>query len=503
MLARKSILIMGSRMVMSLMGFVSLYFIANEIQQGYVGSVATAISILSIIGIFTDLGYSQAHIKRISEGKDLGTCVGTYLAIKTALMAAFVIVTFVSIWVMKNILNVGFETSYDENVIYIMLIWSVISGFSVVVTNTFIGLQEMAKTQLVLVFSSLIQSIATIYVALFQPEVYLYAFIWPIGAMVNLMVGIYLMRKISVKKPSWSLFKSYTSFALPLMFIVGIGPLTLHLDKTMIKFFWSNDDVAVYWFAQRYIQLPDTLTQSVSVVLFPAFSEMVSRGSKKLVRAITLNAERYLSMVVFPASFILMAVSTPMFRIFTDVQYEGAAIVFSILLGWVILRALNRPYVVHFAAFNKPKYSLYQSIIFLPVNVILNLIFIPDSLFGVPMLGLGGVGAALASLGQVIISFLVGRYLSRKLIKIPINKRIFRHIVAAAIPSLALVIFRIQIMEFTRFYHVLISAFLGGVIYMFILFLFGEFKKRELTILMDTINLKKMFTYVKGELLHK
>ncbi len=503
MLARKSILIMGSRIIMSVMGFISLYFITQEIKQGYVGSVAYAISVLSIIGIFTDLGYSQAHIKKVSEGKDLGKCIGTYLTIKAVLMGGFIIVTLAGIWVMRHVLNMGFETSYTENVIYIMLIWSVISGFTVVVTNTFIGLQEMAKTQIVLVISSFIQTLATIYVALFQPAVYLYALVWPIGAAVNLIAGAYLIRKVRIKKPSWSFFKDYTKFALPLMLVVGIGPLALHIDKTMIGYFWSNDDTAVYWVAQRYIQLPDTLTQSVSVVLFPAFSEMIARGSKDTIRWATLNAERYLSMVVFPASFILMAVSSPLFTIFTNVQYEGAAIVFSILMGWVILRALNRPYLVHFAAFGKTKYSLYQTLLFLPINIILNIIFIPDSIFGIKMLGMAGVGAALASLGGVMIGFIVGRFLSRRLIKIPLNTSVFRHIVAAAIPSLLLFLFRTRVMELTRWFHVIGAIIVGGIIYMVILHLVGEFSKKEWNMLMEVIDVRKMIDYIKEELFHR
>jgi len=52
---------------------------------------------MGFVGLFNfiaDLGFSSAHVKRISEGKDLGECIGTFATIKillTVIMVALVI----------------------------------------------------------------------------------------------------------------------------------------------------------------------------------------------------------------------------------------------------------------------------------------------------------------------------------------------------------------------------------------------------------------------------
>jgi hypothetical protein len=51
-----------------------------------------------------------------------------------------------------------------------------------------------------------------------------------------------------------------------------------------------------------------------------------------------------------------------------------------------------------------------------------------------------------------------------------------------------------------RWYHLLLISFLGLGIYLLILALFREFTKKELDFLLDTLNIKKMLSYIKEEL---
>ena len=46
------------------------------------GVVAYAGTLVGFVALFWDLGYTNAHIKRASEGKDLVLCVGTFLAVR-------------------------------------------------------------------------------------------------------------------------------------------------------------------------------------------------------------------------------------------------------------------------------------------------------------------------------------------------------------------------------------------------------------------------------------
>ena len=104
---------------------------------------------MAFIGMFNviaDLGFSSAHVKRISDGKDLGECIGTYATIKillTVIMAALVI-GGIAIW--KYVLHNEFFDATKESVIYIFLLYYIFSNLAFIALQTFVGRKEIAKS---------------------------------------------------------------------------------------------------------------------------------------------------------------------------------------------------------------------------------------------------------------------------------------------------------------------------------------------------------------------
>ena len=75
----------------------------------------------------TNLGFVNAHIKRVSEGKDLGRCIGTFLSVKFVLIASALFILISSLFIWTNVLGRGFETSEHLQAIYIILFFRVSS----------------------------------------------------------------------------------------------------------------------------------------------------------------------------------------------------------------------------------------------------------------------------------------------------------------------------------------------------------------------------------------
>ena len=188
MLARKSLLLALSQFLSLGFGFVSLYFITNNIpntpQQPYVGNVAAAIAFVGFFGFMMDLGFGTTHIKKVSEGQDEGRCNGTYLAIKAVFTAIYIPLVLVSIW--------GYETFYMEfehghftELVLIFLGWGILSNVTIACTTIMIAKQEVAKSTMVAVVSGLFQSIITIIVVLATDNLMIFASTWVIGAVVS------------------------------------------------------------------------------------------------------------------------------------------------------------------------------------------------------------------------------------------------------------------------------------------------------------------------------
>jgi len=73
MIARKSALIASAKMLDGSLAYIALFFITRYMSPEDYGIVAFALGFAGLFSIFGTLGFNNAHIKKISEGKELGT----------------------------------------------------------------------------------------------------------------------------------------------------------------------------------------------------------------------------------------------------------------------------------------------------------------------------------------------------------------------------------------------------------------------------------------------
>ena len=142
MIARKSFLIVISNFIVQIIGWIGLVVLAKlwgDFAPQALGTIGFAMSFLALFNIIADLGFSKAHIKRVSEGKDLGSCIGTFAAIKICLTGLMVTVVFVAIFIWKHVMQEGFYDATTESIIYVFLIYYAFSNLASIASVTFIG----------------------------------------------------------------------------------------------------------------------------------------------------------------------------------------------------------------------------------------------------------------------------------------------------------------------------------------------------------------------------
>ena len=169
MIARKSFLIISTHFIITLLGWIGIVVLAKlwgDFAPSALGIIGFAMSFLSLFRIISDLGFSRAHVKRVSEGKDLGTCIGTFATIKILLTSIMVLVIFASIYILKNVFHSGFYDATTESVIYVLIFHSVITSFSSIAIKTFTGKREIAKLQIAHMFENIVHVPLSIIVAI-------------------------------------------------------------------------------------------------------------------------------------------------------------------------------------------------------------------------------------------------------------------------------------------------------------------------------------------------
>ena len=503
MIARKSALIVATNILNGILGYVALYFITRYMSPGDYGIVAFALGFVTLFTIFGNLGFNAAHIKRISEGKDLGKCIGTFLTTKIGLTGLMALITLGAIFFWKVIMGRGFETTTHELAIYIMIGYWVIRLFARSFVSTFNAQKEIAKAQIPLLLEILVRVAVTIYVVLAGFGAIQLALTYIAGEIVYFLSTLYFFRRYPIKRLSSDYFKDYSKFAFPLIIVVACSTIMTNIDKILIQLFWSAADVGYYFAAFRLTVFINMFTIAIGTLLFPTFSMLHADNNIEGIRRLTFQSERYLSMLVFPMVFGMVILAKPIAYILLS-GWMPAVPILQILPFFVLLAALERPFQSQFLGMDRPKLARNRVIIMVCFNVFLNIILIPADIqsVGLKLAGLGAKGAAIATVVSYGIGLIYSRSMAWKLNKIKGSSKVLLHALAAIImvAMLYVVLYSFNVIVFiARWYHLLGFALLGFGIYISVLFLLGEFTKKDLDFFLDALNIRKMFRYIKEE----
>jgi O-antigen/teichoic acid export membrane protein len=504
MIARKSVLIITLNLLNGLLGYIALFFISRYMSPWDYGVVAFAYGFVSLFSIFGSFGFPHAHTKKISEGKNLGTCIGTFLSIRLTLMGVMTSVVLIAVLVWKVIIGRGFESSTHETAVYIMLGYCVLNIFSNSVIQTFRAKKEIAKAQFPLFFEVIARVIATIFVAVGGYGALALALTYIVGWAANIISSLYFIHGYPINRPQKNYLKEYSAFAFPLIIVDVCSIIMTNIDKVLIQLFWSAEDVGYYFSSFKLSQFINMFTVAIGMLLFPTFSTLHSKRDIKGINKLLLDSTRYLSMIVFPMVFGIVVLAEPTVFILLS-GWMPAVPILQILPFFVLFAALERPYQSQFLGMNQPKLARNRVLIMVCSNVILNVLLIPEDIqmIGIKLVGLGARGAAVATVISYALGLFYSRMMSWRLTQIKGNPRIIIHAISAGIMAaiLYLMLYRMNLLVIiTRWYHLLAFAFIGFGIYIIILIMLREFTKKDFFFFIEILNIKKMLSYIKQEI---
>ena len=504
MIARKSALIIIVQLLNGIIGFVGLKFIALYMEPWEYGVVGFAYGFVSLFSIFGELGFNAAHVKRISEGKDLSKCLGTFATIKVILTGILASVTILSIILWRFVFGRGFESPVHEQAVYILLFYFVLANLTQVFTTTFSAKKEIAKGQIPYFIYTIIRVFITIIIAYFGFGVLALAYTYLIGEIFQFIVAYYFFRTYPVKKPSVDYLMNYAKFAFPMAIASAASIVILNVDRVFIQLFWGAQQVGEYFAVFNLSRFILNFSSAVVVILLPTISEYHAKNNMDDIRKLTLASERYLSMITFPIVILLVVLAEPVIRILLSDKYMPALTVLQILPFFVLFEVLSQPYMSQLQGMNMPHIVRNRILIMMIVSIILNLILVPVDIqsLGLKLAGLGATGSALAIVIAYFVGFITTRVYAFRVAKMKGNNKILLHIFASILMGV-IVYFTLHIINIGRWYELAGICLLGLFFYLCILFLVREFKKDDFNLFLDTVNIKKMVSYVWSEVRKK
>jgi len=503
MLARKSTLIMAASIMEAALAYVALFFIARYMGPGDYGIIGFAMGFVGLFALLSNLGFNSAHVKRISEGKDLGTCIGTFLVTKLGLVGLMASATVGAVFFWKFVIGRGFESSTHETAIFVILGYFILERISTIFQTTFTAETKIAKAHIPIFIATVTRTGAIIFVAVsgFGPIALAFAYVF--GHIFLFSINLLLFRKYPVRKPSKEYFKEYSRFAIPLIAASVSAAIMTNIDKVLIQLFWTAEEVGYYFASFRICGFIVVAGASIGTLLFPTISNFHAKKDVTSIKNILHLSERYISMLTFPMVVGVIALAEPAVYILLSDSFYPAVTVFRVLPFFALLYALSIPYTSQFLGMGRPKLARNRILIMVFLNIFLNIILIPKDiqLLGVKLFGLGATGAAIATVVSYSMGLIYCRFVTWKLIKLKFNFRILLHLFAASIMGTILYWIDISnIIPIERWYELLAVGFLGLGIYIGILIILREFTRKDFNFIIDTLNIKKMWIYIVKEI---
>ncbi len=179
----------------ALVGYAAMFFIIRYMGKEALGIVAFSISFVGLFSFITNLGFDNAHIKKISDEKNLGKCNGTYISIKISLIAVFVFIVIFSIYFWKDIMGNGFETKMHEQAVYLSIIYWCLFSILYIFVSTFNGKRKIARSQTLIFINNFTRSLLTIIIAVLSLGVLALVNAYIAGVLVAILVALYLSEK--------------------------------------------------------------------------------------------------------------------------------------------------------------------------------------------------------------------------------------------------------------------------------------------------------------------
>ena len=212
-----------------------------------------------------------------------------------------------------------------------------------------------------------------------------------------------------------NIYKMMIRYAAPLIPMAVSWWITAVSDRYMVRAFVDDVNVSDRYSAAYKIPTLVTLLCTVFSQSWN-YSSVAEHDEKERSKFFSNVFAFYFSLLFLMASLII-AFSRLLTSLTMDPAYFDAWSYIPLLAGATAFSALSTFIGSAYTVRMKSSYSMWTSLVGAGMNILLNLLLIPKSLFGVQLAGLGAMGAAIATIISYFSVFLIRALTARHYVK--------------------------------------------------------------------------------------
>ena len=452
-------------------GIITLLFnmiIARAFSESLLGTykhimlIVNMITAICILGIPTTISYFYSSYNEEKKNKFLGNTITilSFISIITSLLIILFREQVASTLNNPQILDyINIISAY----IFIMIVSSFLENLFIS-SNNAVGLGKIYITYTISNFIFMLIS-----VLIFKSLYLLIVSMVIIEIIRTIVMYVYIRNKEKFTlKIDFPMMSSQIKFALPLGVVALVQNLNMYIDKLFISNRYEPEQFAAFANAATDIPLVGIVTVSIAAVILPQMSK-IYRESKDFnaVLDIWKDSCNKTAMIMFPIFWIAFLFSVGYIEFIFSKKYiiQSTPIFVIYLMKFPLYCTVFGNILI---VLGKQKYVMYNSIVGIVLNIILNSILINI---------IGMKGPALATvIVQYIVVYLqlrqIGKNTNISILKLMPYKKLFLIFIIPGIISIPLSIIS-NVLGIPQWISLIV---MGGVIYLFSFVAYYHFK---------------------------
>jgi O-antigen/teichoic acid export membrane protein len=536
MIARKSMIVFANTIFGAILGGVSFVFIGHAFDPATVGEFEYTLGLLGLFYFLTDFGFGYAHTKKVSEGVDEGDCLATFAVFKLVATGLFVALGLLAVVYVQ--IHPQALVNTTAGIVGMVTLYYALKSLGAIPNATFDAKRETARSQasvaaenfvrvpLLILLAALYGSITGQWPILplrgtSNPVVQwivgnpaaAYGATFALGALASFGLAIFYVRRTSrFGRFRAEILRSYWQFAVPIALVSLVSVVATYVDKALLGFFFGDSQAAFFAYARKFGVFIESIPVATSVLLFPTISSFHGKGDMESIRRTRELATRYTALFFIPITAFAMVFSRPVVHLILGDKWLPVAPAFAILGIYSLAYTLATSHTSFLSGTGQVRTVARVALVAAGLTILLNLLLIPVNLSklgiqGVELAGLSVNGAAIAASASMTVAFVLYRWEASRLA--PVQDGFLLRQAAAAI-VMVLVLLGVYFTLFhtlpfgdlagVRWYHYPLLVAVGAAVYFAALTLLGEFDRRDVDFILQTVNPRDLVRYLNEEL---
>jgi len=439
-----------AEIIIRALGLAVIIYAARILGATEYGKFAFALSFVSIIVIFADLGLFDITTRELSREKEKEKEYSAILSLKIALSVAVLILILVSSFFITSDFII-------RKAIWFLGIFILITSFFNIIYAFLRARQKMEYEAMSKIIQFLLISGLGLFILFTIPSVENLAYGYLIANLISLILILIFFHffiqplKLSYDRTIWKKFLKI-SWPISLGFIAGW--ILVSVDSIMMGYFGQTAQVGWYNAAYKIIASVVISATLISRSFYPALSRFFKESKEKLQKIWNYQMELMIILAI-PTTIGGFIFAPKIINLFYGSGYNPSVYAFQFLVFVCAIDFLYYPYAMALVVSNQQKKNFGLLLTGIVINIILNLALIPRY---------GFYGAAIATIISSLIIFLLSIVFLKYFTPVsPFNLKLLKVLIMTIISSVVmfLVIRHPLIYNLNLFILILI----GGLVY--------------------------------------